>query len=147
MKKKFFPLFLWIIGITSTVTFISTPFKSRRQKIPCATTFLNMVLDPNLNQLEIKVGRIIKIDVHPEAENLYVEEVDMGEGKPRTIVSGLVKYCSVESLLNKNVVVLCNLKPRALKGVTSFGMLLCATNDDHSKVFTSFLFCFAFIFL
>jgi tRNA-binding EMAP/Myf-like protein len=37
-------------------------------------------------------------------------------------------------LLNRDVVVLCNLKPRPLKGITSFGMLLCASNADKSQV-------------
>lgn len=37
-------------------------------------------------------------------------------------------------LLNREVVVLCNLKPRALKGITSFGMLLCASNADKTQV-------------
>ena len=53
---------------------------------------------------------------------------------PRTIVSGLTKYCTAESLLNRHVIVLCNLKPRALKGITSAGMLLCASNADHTQV-------------
>lgn len=35
---------------------------------------------------------------------------------PRTIVSGLVKYQTEEELLGREVVVLANLKPRALKG-------------------------------
>lgn len=52
----------------------------------------------------------------------------------RTIVSGLVKYQSVEQLKGRDVIVLCNLKPRAMRGVTSHGMLLCASNEDHSVV-------------
>ena len=88
-----------------------------------------------LSQMEIRVGKIIEIDVHPEAENLFIEKVDVGEEEgPRTIVSGLVKFCKKEDLLNKNIVVLCNLKPRPLKGVVSAGMLLCASNEDHTVV-------------
>ncbi|KAM3573440.1 hypothetical protein VYU27_004619, partial [Nannochloropsis oceanica] len=52
----------------------------------------------------------------------------------RTIVSGLVKYQTEEQLLGREVVVLANLKPRALKGITSHGMLLCASNEDHTVV-------------
>ena len=80
----------------------------------------------------------MEIGKHPEADTLYVEKVDVGESEPRTIVSGLVEYCSVDSLLNRNVVVLCNLKPRALKGIMSFGMLLCCSNQDHTKVDMSY---------
>lgn len=87
-----------------------------------------------LSRLEIRVGKILEIGKHPEADSLYVEKVDVGEPEARTIVSGLVEYCSVEMLLNKEVVVLCNLKPRALKGITSFGMLLCSSSADHTQV-------------
>jgi len=90
-----------------------------------------------LSRLEIRVGKIVEVGRHPDAEatSLFVEKVDVGEAEgPRTIVSGLVAYCTEEQLLNRNVVVLCNLKPRALKGITSFGMLLCAsTKDGDSK--------------
>lgn len=88
-----------------------------------------------IRKLDIKIGKIVEIKVHPEASGLYIESVDIGalEG-PRTIVSGLVQFCSMESLLNRKVVVLCNLKPRDFKGVTSHGMLLCSSNGEHSKV-------------
>lgn len=90
--------------------------------------------DP-IELLEIRVGKIVEIGKHPEADNLFVEKVDLGEvAGPRTIVSGLVEYCSAEQLLNSDVVVLCNLKPRALKGITSHGMLLCASNKAEAKV-------------
>jgi len=85
--------------------------------------------------LEMRVGKIVEIAKHPEADSLYVEKVDVGEATgPRTIVSGLVAFCSEQELLNRKVLVLCNLKPRPLKGITSFGMLLCSSNADHTKV-------------
>jgi methionine--tRNA ligase beta chain len=90
--------------------------------------------DP-IELLEIRVGRITAVGKHPEGDSLYVEKVDLGEpAGPRTIVSGLVEYCTTEYLLNRNVVVLCNLKPRALKGVVSEGMLLCASNKAAGQV-------------
>lgn len=90
--------------------------------------------DP-IELLEIRVGKIVEIGKHPEADSLFVEKVDLGEATgPRTIVSGLVEYCTAEQLLSSDVVVLCNLKPRALKGITSHGMLLCASNKAESKV-------------
>lgn len=127
---------------------------------PAAPSTASGVNNGDLSCLEIRIGKILEIGVHPEAENLYVEKVDIGTfftyyyvsllyliitlctvniviGEatgPRTIVSGLVKYCTAESLLNRNVIVLCNLKPRALKGITSAGMLLCASNADHTQV-------------
>lgn len=48
--------------------------------------------------LDIRVGRIVKVWRHPEADSLYVEEVDVGEAEPRTICSGLVNYIPIEHL-------------------------------------------------
>lgn len=64
-----------------------------------------------------------------------MEQVDLGDATgPRTIVSGLVKYVDKESLVGRPVVALCNLKPRNMRGVKSDGMLLCASNADHTAV-------------
>lgn len=89
----------------------------------------------DITPLEIRVGRIVEVCKHPEADKLYIEKIDCGEdGGPRTIVSGLVQYCSQDELLNRKVIVLCNLKPRPLVGVLSHGMVLCASDADHSRV-------------
>lgn len=102
---------------------------------PATSPSSQSVKSPELELLEIRVGTIVEIEKHPEADSLYVEKVDVGEASgPRTIVSGLVNYCSPESLLHRKVVVLCNLKPRPFKGIPSHGMLLCASNADKTKV-------------
>lgn len=36
-----------------------------------------------LSRLEIRVGRILDIAQHPDADSLYVEQVDVGEPEPR----------------------------------------------------------------
>lgn len=88
-----------------------------------------------LSRLEIRVGKIVECEPHPDADTLYVEKVDIGESEgPRTIVSGLVNFIPLDEMIGRSVVVLCNLKPRTMRGVTSYGMLLCASNEDHSKV-------------
>lgn len=84
--------------------------------------------------LEIRVGRIIKAWQHPEADTLYVEEVDVGEPETRTICSGLVKYIPLDNLQDRKVIVLANLKPRNMRGVKSNGMLLCASDVAHENV-------------
>lgn len=84
--------------------------------------------------LDIRVGVIREVSQHPDADQLYVERVDVGEDTPRTIVSGLVRFCPMDTLVGRRVVVLCNLKPRALRGVKSHGMLLCASDAEHTKV-------------
>ncbi|CAL5054560.1 unnamed protein product [Urochloa decumbens] len=85
-------------------------------------------------KLDIRVGLIRKAEKHPDAVSLYVEEIDVGEEDPRTVVSGLVKYIPLEEMQNRKVCVLCNLKPVAMRGIKSHAMVLAASSDDHTKV-------------
>jgi methionine--tRNA ligase beta chain len=80
--------------------------------------------------LEIRLGRVISVKRHPDAANLYIEEIDVGEDKTRQIVSGLVQHIPESELLNALVLVVCNIPSAVLKGVTSYGMLLVAVNSD-----------------
>ena len=88
-----------------------------------------------IGKIELKVGRIVAVEKHPEADSLYVEQIDVGESEgPRTIVSGLVPFIPEEDLLGAGVVIVANLKPRNMRGVKSAGMVLCASNADHTQV-------------
>jgi aminoacyl tRNA synthase complex-interacting multifunctional protein 1 len=89
---------------------------------------------PPISALDIRVGVINKVWEHPEAEKLYCEEIDVGEGEPRQIASGLRPYLKPEDMEGRKVLVLCNLKERKLVGFPSHGMVLCASNPDHSVV-------------
>lgn len=79
------------------------------------------------SRLDIRVGKIVEVAKHPDADSLYVEKIDLGEEKPRTIVSGLVNFIPIEEMQNRLVVVLCNLKPAKMRGIESQGMVLCAS--------------------
>jgi len=85
-------------------------------------------------RLNMCVGRIVSVENHPDAESLYKEEIDLGEEKPRQVVSGLVKFVPIEEMRNRLVVVLRNLKAANMRGVRSEAMVICASNDDHTQV-------------
>ncbi|CAN0875335.1 Probable methionine--tRNA ligase [Linum grandiflorum] len=87
-----------------------------------------------ITRLDIRVGLIKKAQKHPDADSLYVEEIDVGEAEPRTVVSGLVKYIPLEEMQNRKVCVLCNLKPASMRGIKSQAMVLAASNSDHTQV-------------
>uniref|UniRef100_A0AAA9S1K9 Tyrosine--tRNA ligase n=1 Tax=Bos taurus TaxID=9913 RepID=A0AAA9S1K9_BOVIN len=85
------------------------------------------------SRLDIRVGKVISVDKHPDADSLYVEKIDVGEAEPRTVVSGLVQFVPKEELQDRLVVVLCNLKPQKMRGVESQGMLLCASVEGVNR--------------
>lgn len=90
--------------------------------------------DISVSLLKLQIGHIKKAWKHPSADSLLVEEIDVGEAKCRQVVSGLAKFCSPEQLTNRLVVLVTNMKPSKLRDVTSEGMVLCASNEDHSVV-------------
>lgn len=79
-------------------------------------------------RLDIRVGKIVEVSKHPDADSLYIEKIDIGEASgPRTIISGLVNYIPIDEMQDRMVVILANLKPANLRGVQSHGMVLCAS--------------------
>ncbi|XP_031093336.1 aminoacyl tRNA synthase complex-interacting multifunctional protein 1 isoform X2 [Ipomoea triloba] len=90
--------------------------------------------DISVSLLKVQIGHIRKAWKHPSADSLLVEEIDVGEAKCRQVVSGLAKYFTPEQMTNRRVVLITNMKPSKLRDVTSEGMVLCASNDDHTVV-------------
>lgn len=85
------------------------------------------------SRLDIRVGKVISVEKHPDADSLYLEKIDVGEAEPRTVVSGLVAYVSQEALQDRLVLLLCNLKPQKMRGVESQAMLLCASIEGEPR--------------
>eukprot|EP00979_Chaetoceros_neogracilis_P013168 scaffold3710_cov286-Chaetoceros_neogracile.AAC.25 len=111
---------------------------TEQQKVSIAAPIAGDPLDtyegPAITSLDIRVGVIKKVWVHPEADKLYCEEIDIGEDEPRQIASGLRPYMDAEDMEGRKVLVLCNLKARKMLGFASHGMVLCASNADHTDV-------------
>ncbi|KAK8378311.1 hypothetical protein O3P69_011064 [Scylla paramamosain] len=88
----------------------------------------------DVSRLDFRVGRIVTAEKHPDADALYVEQVDIGEEKKRTVVSGLVRFIPVEEMQNRMAVLLCNLKPAKMRGVTSEAMVMCASTPEKVEI-------------
>ncbi|KAK0139638.1 Aminoacyl tRNA synthase complex-interacting multifunctional protein 1 [Merluccius polli] len=88
----------------------------------------------DVSRLDLRVGRIITADKHADADSLYVEQVDVGEATPRTVVSGLVKHIPIEQMQNRMAVLMCNLKPAKMRGVVSQAMVMCASSPDKVEI-------------
>ena len=81
-------------------------------------------------EIQLKVARIIEASAHPNADRLLVLKVDAG-GVQKEVVSGIAGHYTPADLVGKLVVVVDNLEPAVLRGVTSHGMIL-ATQDGDS---------------
>ena len=88
----------------------------------------------DFQKLDLRVGKVLTCDRHPNADKLFVLKVDTGEGKPRQIVSGLAGSYTPGQMIGKHIVVICNLKTAVLRGVESHGMLLAAKDGKTLSV-------------
>ncbi|MBI2657947.1 methionine--tRNA ligase [Candidatus Woesearchaeota archaeon] len=77
--------------------------------------------------LSLKAAKIIDVRDHPNADKLYILDIDLGDEK-RQLVAGIKGHYSADELKNKKIIVVSNLKPAKLRGVESNGMLL--AGDD-----------------
>uniref|UniRef100_A0A3Q0T2C0 Aminoacyl tRNA synthetase complex interacting multifunctional protein 1b n=1 Tax=Amphilophus citrinellus TaxID=61819 RepID=A0A3Q0T2C0_AMPCI len=85
----------------------------------------------DVSRLDLRVGRILSVRHHPLAEAMFVQEVDVGENGPRTVVSKKSPLSVSLQLQGSLAVLLCNVKACKLKGVVSQARLLCCcTSDD-----------------
>ena len=84
-------------------------------------------------KLELRVATIVEAKIHPNADKLLVLQVDLGAEK-KQICAGIRAYYTPEQLVGKQVVVVANLEPRAIRGEMSNGMLLAATDPTSGRI-------------
>lgn len=81
----------------------------------------------------MRVAKVLEAARHPNADKLLVLQLDVG-GQRRQICAGLIGHYTPEELVGKNIIVVANLAPRMMRGQVSEGMLLAASNADHTQV-------------
>ncbi|XP_055638014.1 tyrosine--tRNA ligase, cytoplasmic [Toxorhynchites rutilus septentrionalis] len=86
--------------------------------------------DNTPDKMELKVGKIMEANKHPDADTLCILSVDIGSDTKKSIVSNLMAYYGLEDLRGRTVVTLTNMKSSKIRGVESEGLVLCAFNQD-----------------
>ncbi|MDD5098637.1 MAG: methionine--tRNA ligase subunit beta, partial [Candidatus Pacebacteria bacterium] len=97
------------------------------------TNMSDLIKYEDFTKLDLRVGTINKVEDIEGADKLYKLEIDIGSST-KTILAGIKKHYSKDELKGKQVIVICNLEPRKMKGLVSEGMLLAAISQDESKV-------------
>lgn len=83
-------------------------------------------------KVDLRVGTVVAAEAVPKSKKLLKLQVDLGEGAPRQILSGIAQQMSPEALLGQQVVVVANLKPAKLMGLMSHGMIVAGDGPDGS---------------
>ena len=87
----------------------------------------------DFQKMDIRTGKVQKVEEHPNADKLYKVQVDVGEATLQTC-AGLKNFYEPKELEGKNVVVLANLEPTELRGDKSECMMLAAESMDGDTV-------------
>lgn len=82
-----------------------------------------MISIDTLKNIEIRIGTVLLAERVPDTDKLLRLEVDLGEEKPRQIVSGIAVYTEPEALVGRQLAFVTNLEPRTIRGLESNGML------------------------
>ena len=86
--------------------------------------------------LNLKVAKILNVKEHPNADKLYVLDIDIGNEK-RQLVAGVRSHYSIDELKDKKIIAIANLKYAKLRGVESQGMLLAGDDGEHIGLLTA----------
>lgn len=121
-------------NIEAPQTADSTPAEQPAPAQPATEPAKPLITFEDFCKLDLRVGKILEVAEHPNADKLLVLKVDLGT-ETRQLLAGIKKYYSPEALLGQNIIVVANLAPRKMRGLESQGMLIAAaTDDDKSDV-------------
>lgn len=84
-------------------------------------------------KVQLRVAKVLEAYEHPKADKLMVLKVDLG-AEQRQICAGIRGHYTPDQLVGRNIIVVANLAPRMMRGLESNGMLLAASNADHTRV-------------
>ncbi len=85
----------------------------------------------DFEKLDLEVGTVQSVRDHPNADSLYLLDVDLGGLDNRQLVAGLKDEYKPDELEGVQIVVITNLEPAEIRGKESKGMLLAADADRH----------------
>lgn len=92
----------------------------------------------DFGKIDLRVGEVKSAEPVKGADKLLHLTVDIGEREPRTIVAGIALAYKPEQLIGRKVVIVANLQPRKLRGLTSQGMIVAASVDGGLPVLAGF---------
>ncbi|HAS88044.1 MAG TPA: methionine--tRNA ligase [Desulfovibrio sp.] len=108
--------------------------KSKKQSKQAKEEIPGVIEFPDFQKVDMRVGTVLSVAKHPDADKLLLVKIDTGEDEPRQVVAGLAEFFKPEELEGRQVVVVVNLKPRKLRGEVSQGMILAVRNGEEMQL-------------
>lgn len=103
-----------------------------------ATATVAVVTKPTITfdefaKVDLRVAKVLSCEPHPSADRLWKLQVDDGSGTPRQICAGIRQAYTPEQLVGQRIIIVANLQPRQIRGETSNGMLLAASDAPKGQ--------------
>ena len=83
----------------------------------------------DFKKIELVVAQIKEVKEHPNADRLYVLQVDTGRDV-RQIVAGIRNAYTAQQLVGRRIILIANMEPAVIRGEVSNGMLLAASDAN-----------------
>lgn len=97
-----------------------------------------MISIDDFKKIEMTIGKILSVEIVPDADKLLKLSVDVGEEEARQILSGIREHFEdPQVLVGKHCPFVTNLAPRTIRGLESNGMIV-AVNDKDGNGFSLF---------
>ena len=91
---------------------------------------LIMATYDDFTKLDLCVGKITSTEPIVGKSKIFKGIIDIGD-EERTVIIGGAEFLSPEDMINRTVIVVTNLEPKTIGGVTSTAMLLAADVNDR----------------
>lgn len=98
----------------------------------------DLITIDDFSKIDLRVGEVKSAERVKGADKLLHLKIDIGEPEPRTIVAGLALKYQPEEIVGRKVVIVANLQPRKLRGLTSQGMIVAASLEGGLPVLAGF---------
>jgi methionyl-tRNA synthetase len=102
--------------------------KKQKKKKETPVDMEGLITFDQFGKVELRVAEVIAAEKIKKADKLL--KLTLKAPEERTVVAGIAKHYSPDELVGMKVIIVANLKPAKLMGVTSQGMVLAAKEKD-----------------
>lgn len=115
------------VPVPPAATIPAVPVAPAAPEAPAAPVYITI---DDFLKVDLRVATITQAENHPKADKLFKLQLDVGPLGARQICAGIRGYYTPEQLVGRQIIIVANLAPRALRGETSCGMLLAASVEE-----------------
>ena len=105
------------------------PLRQKKEKKPKKVVEKPPPPDP-VTFIDARVGKIVKVAYVEGADTLFCEDVDIGDGVTKHVVTSVRAYYTLEQLQDRRVIIFTNMHPAKMRGETSEAMLFAGSTPE-----------------